>query len=336
MPVLPEVSIIIVHYRTPALVEALVASIHRYTQNTTFEIIVVNNDSSTTPDHLLSLYPDTIWIDSGYNAGFSRANNLGLDHAKGNYVLLLNPDAEFRDDVLAPLVAFYKLHDADGKLGAVTCRIHSSKDGHLQVGTGIGFPSLGQLAKINPLYLYACRELGISTRKVYQADEMHYRDHPVDFVSGACALIRRDKLVASRLRFDEDFFLYFEDVNWSLRVLRAGYRNYHCAGIMIYHVNSASTGRSWAKDMQMQVSSYLFYLRAYSPVKYWLIGGMLWLNYRMNIYLLTRAGQKEEADATLSSFKVFRKYFPYVWQKYYPSSPPDHAYLRYEAYGDPS
>ncbi len=285
---------------------------------------------------ILSRFPDTIWLESGYNAGFSRANNMGIRSAKGEYILILNPDAEFRENVLAPYVAFYRQHDGDQRLGLLTCRIYSSVDDSLSIGTGLGFPSIRQIIRANPLYIYLCRILGVSMAKKYSGQEMHYQDHEVDFASGACALISRRKITDGRLYFDEDFFLYYEDVNWSRRVHEAGYRNYHCSSVKIWHVNSASTGRSWAKDMQIQVSSYLYYLRAYGPVMYALIGLTLWLNYRMTIYLLRRADQKVELEEARKSYTVFLKYFKLVWQKYYPSSPADGSYLRYEGYGDPS
>ena len=90
---MPDLSIIIVNYLSSHLIVDAIASVYLHTRRTAFEIIVVDNSSDKEGKELiLNRYPDVKWIDMGYNAGFSRANNKGMAAASGNVYLLLNPD----------------------------------------------------------------------------------------------------------------------------------------------------------------------------------------------------------------------------------------------------
>lgn len=327
----PELSIIIVQYKIPELLARCIDSLYNYSGDVAIEVIVVNNDTEdVSRDPILSSHPGVKWIDAGYNAGFSRANNIGMKQATGEYILILNPDTEIKGDFLRQFISYYQSHDTDHKLGLLGCRIISSVDGSLLVGSGRGFPSISKVIKGNPLYIYINRGRTENKTAIYDAQKMHYTDHEIDFVSGASVMIRRDKVVNGNLFFDEDFFLYSEDVEWAYRVQRAGYRNYFCSQIEVYHVNSASTGFSPAKSAQIQISAYLYYLKSHSVVSYLLYGLVLGLNYKMNSYLLRRAGCAEELAQELEQYDVYRRYFFYILRLYYFSKPADRPYLKYD------
>src|SRR5215218_9072917 len=92
-------SVIIVNYRSDALLINCIKSIHQFNSELTKEIIVVDNNSSDdSKERILSMFPDILWIQMNYNAGFARANNKGIGYSKGDTILLLNPDILFEDD----------------------------------------------------------------------------------------------------------------------------------------------------------------------------------------------------------------------------------------------
>lgn len=303
----PLLSIIIVHYRTPQLLLNCVRSIHAHAPQSGYEVIVVDNDSQDhSRDLVTSAFPQTVWVDMGCNAGFSRANNAGMRKAKGEYALILNPDTELRNGLLDVMMAHYAKEDMDGGLGLLTCRIISLKDGSLLVGTGMGFPGLHSILKGHPLFILGQRLLGRRPTKDYDPHVMHHRDHDADFVSGACILVRMDKVRANNLWMDEDFFLYSEDKEWSYRFRMHGFRNRLCADTEVYHMNSASTDAAPGKQGQMLVSSYLFLYKRCGRLGYAILGLLLWSSHLLNMLLLWRSGQHSELDAVRGEYALFR------------------------------
>lgn len=314
----PILSIIIVHYRTPELLLRCVASIHTHAPKFAVEVIVVDNHSQDESHQLVtSAFPQTLWTDMGYNAGFARANNAGIRMAKGEFVLLLNPDTELRNDLLDVMLSHYRKEDADGSLGLLTSRIISLKDGSLLVGTGMGFPGFESILTGHPLYILGQRLLKKPQPKDYDPTVMHYRNHDVDFVSGACILVECNKITAGGLWMDEDFFLYYEDKEWSHRFRKHGFRNRLCADTEVYHVNSASTDVAPDKWKQILVSSYLFLYKRHGRWKYMMLGLILASSHLLNKLLLWRSGQRTELDTVNREWRLFRNVFlklPRIYQ----------------------
>lgn len=116
---MPTLSIIIVNYKTPELIVACVASIYEWTKNISFEIIIVNNASKANDEAFLKdKFPEIKWIETGYNAGFGRANNLGMKAATGEYFLLLNSDTLIIDESIEIALTRYRLSNDIAVAGA--------------------------------------------------------------------------------------------------------------------------------------------------------------------------------------------------------------------------
>ena len=104
-----DLSIIIINYKSAKLVLDCVQSIYQQTQQYSFEIIIVDNDSKDDcKEKLLAAYPQTKWLQTGYNAGFARANNAGIRIANGEYVLILNADTIILDNAIDKSIALLK------------------------------------------------------------------------------------------------------------------------------------------------------------------------------------------------------------------------------------
>lgn len=100
-----DVSIIIIHYKTLKLTTDCIRSIYEHTKGVSFEIIVVDNDSQDGAGEIITReFSGVQWLNMGYNAGFSRANNAGIRASKGRYYLLLNSDTELIEDTITRCV----------------------------------------------------------------------------------------------------------------------------------------------------------------------------------------------------------------------------------------
>lgn len=114
-----DVSIIIVNYNTRQLLANCLASIFKETRDVSYEVIVVDNASSDgSRDFICLLYPQVIWINSGENLGFGRANNLGVKNAKGEYLFFLNSDTILLNNAIKVFWEYVHMH-ANDRLGVI-------------------------------------------------------------------------------------------------------------------------------------------------------------------------------------------------------------------------
>ena len=125
-----DVSIIIINYKSCALVMDCIQSIVQQTTQGTYEIIVVDNDSKDgAKEKILTEYPEVKWLQLDYNAGFARANNAGMKIAKGDYYLILNADTIILDNAIDKSIALLKTY-----AGAVGCGVQLlNTDGSTQI-----------------------------------------------------------------------------------------------------------------------------------------------------------------------------------------------------------
>ncbi|MBK7149204.1 MAG: glycosyltransferase family 2 protein [Bacteroidetes bacterium] len=314
-----ELSIVIVSYNCAELLLKCLQSIHRQVTDFSYEIIIVDNSSTDHSEVAVKTdFPKVNWMSSGYNAGFARANNTGIRASTNRLILILNPDTEMPAGFLQKYVSCYKEMDETCNLGISGCRIISSEDASLLIGSGIEFPSFKRTLFANPVIIRLARMLKISLERKYDAHKMHGSDHPVDFVSGACAMISKNKIEKHGLYFDEDFFLYYEDVEWSYRTKKLGYTNYFFSSVTIYHENSATTKKSGNKENQILISSFLFYYKTMNLLCYYIHGALMSINFLIISFLLKRAGHHANHQDKLKQYKIFRNYYfsiPYTFKR---------------------
>jgi N-acetylglucosaminyl-diphospho-decaprenol L-rhamnosyltransferase len=180
------------------------------------EVVVVDNGSSDGSHAALAgADPQARWIPSGSNLGYGRAANLGARHCHARYLLVSNPDVVIRPGAVAALVGAL---DADPRLGVVGPRL-INPDGSLYPSAR-AFPSLVDAAGHGALGLVWP---GNPFSRRYQLlDWDHAEARPVDWVSGACLLVRREAWDAVG-GFDPSYFMYMEDVDLCWRAARAGW-----------------------------------------------------------------------------------------------------------------
>lgn len=223
----PRISVVTINYNGRQLTAALLASLRRHA-STPLEIIVVDNGSAQ--DETLPLretFPEVRFIRSNENRGFAGGNNLGIAAATGDCVLLLNNDTEVADDTLRLLVDAL---DADPELGAVCPKIRFfDPPRHIQFA---GYTPLSRITLRNAL-------VGFSEPDDGRFDAPH--DTP--YAHGAAMMVRRKAIEKAGL-MPEEYFLYYEELDWSLRIREAGYRIGYCPGCTVFHKESATTGQA--------------------------------------------------------------------------------------------
>lgn len=239
MPNDPDLSIIILNYKMDGLVKNCLKSIYAHANSANVEVIVVDNNSGDGCETMVSNhFPQARFIQTGENYGYAKGNNIGIAEAKGRYILLANPDIVFLDPVFDDMIALMDKHD---RVGMATVQLRSP-DGSIQPGAW-KFHAL-----TTPLY-QRIRVLRDSKAGQEAIQDFEMRDwnredsRPVDWVQGSCMIVRRDALKDVGL-LDEDFFMYFTDVDWCRRCWEAGWKVYYFSQpkvVHYYHRESAET-----------------------------------------------------------------------------------------------
>jgi len=228
-----QVSVVIVNYNVRYFLEQCLVSVKAALQGIDGEIIVVDNIS---PDDSCEMvkksFPEVKLIENKDNVGFSKANNQGVAIAKGDYVLILNPDTVVSEDLFSNILKFGQKQPNLGILGA-----------KLIDGTGNFLP---ESKRGIPTPKVAFKHLfGISkkTGKYYATHLSEDESGAIDVLVGAFMLIERAKYNEVH-GFDEDYFMYGEDIDISYKVLKLGYQNYYYPKVQIIHYKGESTSKN--------------------------------------------------------------------------------------------
>lgn len=234
-----DVSVVIVNYNVKEFVQNLLHSLEKATRSIKAEIIIVDNASDDGSVELISeKFPDVKLVASKENLGFGKANNVGFRLAQGKYIFILNPDTLVQEDTLEKLIAFFERTPEAGMIG---CKI-LNPDGTLQLACRRGFPSP---------WTSFCKVTGLSSlfpkSRLFAKYNLTYLDEDqiaeVDALSGSCMLMRKD--VYDKIGgFDEQFFMYGEDLDLCYRVQKAGYKVFYVPETKIIHYKGESTKRS--------------------------------------------------------------------------------------------
>jgi GT2 family glycosyltransferase len=213
-----DLSIIIINYKSTQLVLDCLDSIYTQTDQHSFEIIIVDNDSKDDcKEKALSRYPTIRWVQMDYNAGFARANNAGFAIAEGDYILLLNADTIILDGAIDKSITL--LQQQKDAAGCGVQLLHT--DGTNQISGAHNIK--GGLNALLPLpYLGSLvRYLGYRFKTTIPSIHDFADKTKVDWIVGAYILVKKSVLSKSGL-FDEDFFMYMEEIEWCGRLQRQG------------------------------------------------------------------------------------------------------------------
>lgn len=248
-----QLSIVIVNYKNPHLILQCVKSIVEHEKTIDYEIIVVDNDSQDdTEQQLHAICPNLKWIQMGYNSGFARANNAGTRTAKGDFILFLNADTVLQEPVFEKMATRLA---AEPKIGAVGCRLLNG-DKSLQLSYHNGDSFFRKLWWRNPLAI----KMGFSRRNELEKSNiaaMHKLDHSPRWICGAAIMMRRQDIVSRNLYWDEDFFMYWEDVELCHRIRKSGMIIVYLTEPSVIHLGGGGANVPVERFSQIETSKLL-------------------------------------------------------------------------------
>ena len=241
------ISIVTVNFNQPQATLELLQSIYACYPKANLEVIVVDNGSKE--DHgeaFKNTELHVLYIRSEKNLGFAGGNNLGIKSAKGEYLFLVNNDTEFTPGLLEILS---ETLDNNPSVGIISPKINYFDN-----------KQIIQYAGFTEMNYYTCRNECIGQ---FETDHGQFNNivGETGFVHGAAMMIRRSALKAAG-NMAENFFLYYEEMDWCEQIKRAGFKIWVNTNALIYHKESLSVGKNSAlKEFFMNRNRILFIRR---------------------------------------------------------------------------
>jgi len=241
-----SISVITVNFRQPDVTIALLESIKKYSSGHPIELIVVDNGSEQDIQEILqSAYPGVKYIRSKENIGFAGGNNLGIGQATGDYLLFLNNDTEITENLFDVLSATL---DDNPQVGMVSPLILYFDQ-----------PELIQYAGFTEMNYKTCRNRGIGSMEKNEG-QFDQTTRETAYCHGAAMMCRRTDLNSVGL-MEENFFLYYEELDWCEKFRRAGKSIWFTGQTKIYHKESVSVGRESSIKTYFMTRNRLLFIR---------------------------------------------------------------------------
>ena len=216
--------------------ELCVLSVQNAIQNIDAEIIVVDNNSSDDSCQMMKrCFPKVILIENKENTGFPKGNNIGVAQAKGQYICILNPDTVVAEDTFEKIASFLSMTE---NVGIVGCKLIDGTGNYLpESKRGIPTPWVA-FTKIFGLYKLFPKSKSFNQ---YYAQHLHENETgKADILVGAFMIMQR-QLYNEIGGFDENCFMYADDIDLSYRVLLKGKSNYYFHETTVIHYKGEST-----------------------------------------------------------------------------------------------
>lgn len=244
-----QLSICIVSWNVAELLEKCLVSIYKHPPKCDLETIVVDNASKDLSADVIKMFKEVRIIENKKNAGFSAGNNQAIKASTGEYVLILNPDTEVLPGSLDKLTLFLDTHPE----AAIVAPKLLNPDKTLQRSC-MGFPTLGAMA-MRQLFIEQLWPGNPYTKKYLMPDLKYDTVTEVDQPMGACLLVRRSVLDKVGL-FDENSFMFFDEVDLCYRTKNAGWKIFIIPDAAIIHHGGSSIkkwgvlnlGRHWTRS----------------------------------------------------------------------------------------
>ena len=275
---MPDLSVILVSFNDWVHLEKCLQSLLVFLPEYDLEIVIVDNNSSDgSPDLVKKKFPEVKLLRNSENLGFARANNLGIRASAGEFVLFLNNDTIVNIQALTVLLDKMKRNPT---VGAVGPALLSGQETY-QVSFGKKVDFFSEFIQKGFFNLYYSKKLK-SNQKVRE----------VGWLSAACLLVRRKALEEAGC-FDENYFLYFEDIDLCYQIRQVGWTLRFCPQAQIIHLGGTST--SVVKNSSRyhyRKSQIYFYRKHNSRLSQGLLKIYLWIN--ITISFLPNHGRNGE------------------------------------------
>lgn len=256
-----DLSLVIVHYKAPDLLEQCIKSITaKYPELRGHFVIVDNSPNKTSSRKIKKAFPKERYIPSRSNVGFAKAINWGIYNSDSKYILILNQDIIMRDDAIKKMYDFLESHSdaalcapkliyTDGSIQPSCCRFYTPR---VILYRRTWFGKLPFAKK--------------SIETFTMADYDHASTKEVDWVTGAAMMIRR-RAIEKVGPMDERFFFYFEDVDWCRRFWENGWRVVYLPEAQMTHYHSRESAE---KTGFWSLTTKMTRIHVQSGIKYFL------------------------------------------------------------------
>ena len=272
-----KLSVVIVNYNVKYFLEQCLDSLEQAAAGIDHEVIVVDNASTDgSTEYITARFPNIKWMACRENNGFSKGNNIAIAQAKGEFILMLNPDTIVTKEAIEGCVEFMENNADAGACGVYMLRTDGT------------FAPESRRALPTPFVAF-CKMSGLSKlfpqSPTFGRYYMQYLDNeeanPIEIISGAYMMLRH-KTIKESGALDENFFMYGEDIDLSYRILKQGYRNYYLP-LRILHYKGESTNKSTYRYVHtFYRAMQLFFKKHYSHYS-------LLVSLPINIAIWTRA-----------------------------------------------
>jgi GT2 family glycosyltransferase len=250
MPGQPLVSIITLNWNSTKVTCELLLSITEQNTYKNIEVVIVDNASETDPSQtFLSIYPDAKIVRNAGNLGFSGGNNTGIRAAKGDYFLIVNNDTEFTRGLIESLLnVFQEKNDA----GIVCPKFHY----YFNKGTI-------EYAGYKPVNILTGRNgmIGRGEKDNGQYDLIR----TTNYAHGGGMMVSKNALQKVGL-LPEQFFLYYEELDWSVKFRKSGYNIYFQPAALLYHKESMTTGKASPLKTFYLTRNRILFMRRNTPI----------------------------------------------------------------------
>ena len=276
-----KLSIVIVNWKTKELTAAAIASVFEQTKALLFEVILIDNNSADgSVDALRAQFPQITIVENAANLGFGKANNQGMRLAKGEYIMLLNSDTVVLDQALEKMVTYLDSHPdvmmAGPKVLNADRTLQHACRRQLPTPTS-SFYHLFGLVKIFR------RNAQVNAYKGYNREANV--TEPVEALSGAAMMFRRQVFEVTG-GFDEQFFMYAEDLDLSKQVHDRGWKTMFLHTAEIVHYGGASSKKRRSQSiMNFYEAMWLYYRKHWSTKHNLLLQGGVWLGIKTRLGL---------------------------------------------------
>jgi GT2 family glycosyltransferase len=244
----PRVSLITVNYNQTKVTCDLLDSIRRQDYKN-IEVIVVDNASKENPASLIeNQYPEVIFIRSETNLGFAAGNNLALPVATGDFLFFINNDTELIDGCIDTLIQFF---NKDKKIAVVSPLIcyYPEKNQEHDLIQYVGMTRLNPITARNTTYGYLESDKGQYTKP-----------QPTAYAHGAAMMVKKE-IVEKVGVMERNFFLYYEEMDWCERIIKAGYSVWVEPNAKIYHKESLTVSKMGALKTYFVNRNRVYFMR---------------------------------------------------------------------------
>ena len=263
----PELSVILVNYNDLHHLQDCLSSIDESVGGIPFEIIVVDNQSTDgTPRWIREHASRVRLVANTENLGFAKANNQGIRKSRGEYILFLNTDTVLERQAIALLLKELRSHPSVGAVGPAL--LYGENTFQVSFGKKVSFGrEIIQKTVLNPYYRFRLKGRA--------------KKRQVGWLSAACLLTRKDILEEVGL-FDENFFLYFEDIDLCRRIHKKGYVLEYFPQARVFHWGGASMeGIGLFSRYHYRKSQLYYYKKHNSRIALHLLRIYLWIKFNL-------------------------------------------------------